>query len=153
MKPKVVVIGSSNTDMVVQSASLPMPGETVLGSDLVIAHGGKGANQAVAAARMGADVSFIARIGKDSFGDAALKQYENDGIHTRFVKRDRERPTGVALIMVDNKGENCISVALGANNALSESDINEAEKVIQEAECLLLQLEIPLNSVQRIVSC
>ena len=114
---KIVVIGSSNTDMVVQSNNLPSPGETVLGGEFIMNPGGKGANQAVAAAKLNGKVIFIAKVGKDIFGQEAVMGFQSHGIDTSFVVVDKESPSGVALIMVDQKGENCISVALGANVA------------------------------------
>jgi len=147
MNPEIVVVGSSNTDMVVKIPSLPAPGETVLGGDFVVAAGGKGANQAVAAARLGAVVGFVARIGWDMFGDQALESFKADGILTDFVVRDEDLPSGVALIMVDELGENMIAVASGANSALAESDVDKAKCVIRESSVLLLQLEVPMEVV------
>src|SRR5436305_5310532 len=111
---RVVVIGSSNTDMVIKTARIPEPGETVLGGELVMVAGGKGANQAVAAARLGAEVTFVARVGGDIFGEAAIRSFEIDGIRTEFVLRDEAAASGVALIIVDETGENAIAVAPGA---------------------------------------
>jgi ribokinase len=147
MKSEVVVIGSSNTDMVVKLSSLPSPGETVLGGDFVVAAGGKGANQAVAAARLGATVGLVARIGSDMFGDQSLENFKSDGILTEYVFRDQDLPSGVALIMVDDHGENMIAVASGANNGLSNSDVEAARDLIASSRVILLQLEIPLNVV------
>ncbi|MBQ2023825.1 MAG: ribokinase, partial [Alistipes sp.] len=139
---KIVVIGSSNTDMVVQSERLPRPGESVLGGDFMMAGGGKGANQAVAVARMGHKVVFSAALGNDIFGDAALNSYQNFGIDTTHIVR-KDIPSGVALIMVDSKGQNCISVALGANNALSIEDVLPALESVESGDIVLLQLEVP----------
>jgi len=148
-KPKIVVVGSSNTDMVVKSRRIPAPGETVTGGSFVQAPGGKGANQAVAAARLGADVTFVARLGIDAFGDQAVEGYERDGIRTDLVIRDPQNHTGVALILVDERGENLISVASGANHALCAADIDRAAKRIGEAKVLILQLETPMDAVIR----
>jgi len=148
MKPKIVVVGSANTDMVVQVQHLPEPGETVLGGDYIQSRGGKGANQAVAAARLGANVTFIARLGRDAFGDASVAAYEAEGIDTQFIIRDDKAASGVAVIMVNRGGENIIAVAQGANAKLSPDDIFAAENAIQNANCLLVQLEIPLETVQ-----
>ena len=115
--PRIVVVGSSNTDMVVKAERIPVPGETVTGGQFVMAAGGKGANQAVAAARLGAEVAFVARIGRDMFGDQAIEGYQKEGIVTDWILRDPQRHTGVALIMVDRQGENLIAVASGANHA------------------------------------
>ena len=147
---KIVVIGSSNTDMVVQSERLPRPGESVLGGDFMMAGGGKGANQAVAVARMGHKVVFSAALGNDIFGDAALNSYPNFGIDTTHIVR-KDIPSGVALIMVDSKGQNCISVALGANNALTIEDVIPALESVESGDIVLLQLEIPMATVEAAV--
>jgi ribokinase len=147
MSSKIIVIGSSNTDMVIQSPKLPLPGETILGGQFFMFPGGKGANQAVAATRLGGSVTFIARIGDDIFGKQAVAQFQKEGIQTRFVSTDPEQPSGVALIMVDNKGENSIAVAPGANALLSEADIDRASSELTAAKVGLLQLEIPLETV------
>lgn len=148
-KPKIVVVGSSNTDMVVKSRRIPAPGETVVGGTFVQAPGGKGANQAVAAARLGADVTFVARLGSDALGDEAIAGYQRDGIRTDLIVRDPGNHTGVALILVDERGENSISVASGANHALSPKDIDAAAGRIIEAKVLILQLETPMDAVAR----
>ncbi|HUV13453.1 MAG TPA: ribokinase [Acidobacteriota bacterium] len=147
MRPKVLVIGSSNTDMVVQMPRLPAPGETVLGGDFVVAAGGKGANQAVAAARLGAEVTFVARIGTDMLGDQSLQNFAADGLVTDYIVRDSSKPSGVALIMVGGGGENMIAVASGANGQLGPADVAQAKKAIAEASVMLLQLEIPMPAV------
>jgi len=145
--PQIVVVGSSNTDMVVKMPHLPCPGQTVLGQEFRMIAGGKGANQAVAAARLGADVVFVARLGCDVFGDNAIQQLRNEGIDTRFITRDEGCPSGVALILVDEAGENMIAVAPGANARLSPSDIESANNVISLSSVMILQLEIPVESV------
>jgi ribokinase len=147
MRPKVIVIGSANTDFVVQVDELPTPGETVLGGKFLTAHGGKGANQAVAAARLGAEVFFVARLGQDSLGREAADAYRREGIHTEALVWDREAPSGVALILVNKQGENMIAVAPGANGHLLPEDIRAAEEAIRTADCVLLQLEIPMETV------
>lgn len=144
---KVVVIGSSNTDMVVKSARIPVPGETILGGRFMMNPGGKGANQAVAAARMGGDVTFIAKVGNDLFGKEAKALWQEEKIHTDHVLIDPENPSGVALIMVDAKGENCISVASGANASLNPQDLDPARGAIESADVLLMQLETPLETI------
>ena len=141
----VVVVGSSNTDMVVKSQRIPSPGETVIGGEFVLAAGGKGANQAVAAARIGARVTFIAKVGADMFGDQAIENYKNEGINTDYILRDKENATGVALILVDEKGENLISVASGANEFLTPADIENVESVIAGADVVVTQLETSLE--------
>jgi len=144
---KITIIGSSNTDMVIKSGHLPAPGETVLGGDFFMNPGGKGANQAVAAARLGGEVHFVCKVGKDVFGETALQQFKNEGIHTRFVTQDPFAPSGVALINVDAKGENCITVASGANNCLSKADIDAASDIFEAGDFVLMQLETPLETV------
>lgn len=148
MKPKIVVVGSSNTDMIVHTHHLPEPGETVLGGSFAESQGGKGANQAVAAARLGADVTFVARVGRDAFGDASLAAFKAEGINTKYIIMDDKARSGVALIMVNQKGENVIVVVQGANAKLSPDDVLVAESAIKDANCLLVQLEIPLETVQ-----
>lgn len=148
MNPIIVVVGSANTDMVVQVHHLPEPGETVLGGDYIQSQGGKGANQAVAAARLGADVTFIAGLGQDAFGDVSIASYMAEGINTEYIIRDEKASSGVALIMVNRIGENIIAVAPGANAKLSPADIIAAENAIEGANCLLVQLEIPLETVR-----
>jgi ribokinase len=111
--PKIFVIGSSNTDMVVRSAKLPAPGETIIGGQFLMNPGGKGANQAVAAAKLGAAVTFACKVGNDIFGAQAVEGFKQEGINTDFILIDAENPSGVALILVDEKGENSIAVAFG----------------------------------------
>jgi ribokinase len=148
MRPKIVVVGSSNTDMVVRAEHLPLRGETVLGEKFIMTAGGKGANQAVAAARLGAEVTFVARLGRDMFGDKALAGFQAEGIHTDYIVRDDEELSGVALIVVDHKAENIITVAPGSNGRLSPLDVAAADPAIKAADCVLLQLEIPLEAVR-----
>ena len=148
MSGKIVVVGSSNTDMIIKTPRIPKPGETVLGGEFSTAAGGKGANQAVAAARAGGDVAFIARVGDDMFGEQALEGFRRDGIDTTFVFRDAEAPSGVALIFVDDLGENSIAVASGANARLLPPDVEAAETAVAESDILLMQLEIPLETVR-----
>ncbi|MEE8446877.1 MAG: ribokinase [Gemmatimonadota bacterium] len=148
MPPRIVVVGSSNTDLVVRAPALPGPGETVLGSSFLVTPGGKGANQAVAAARLGARVTLVVRLGADDFGDRALAALGREGIDTRFVARDAEAASGVALIVVSESGENAIAVAPGANMRLTAADVDRAAPAIREADMLLLQLETPLPTVR-----
>lgn len=145
---KITVIGSSNTDMVIKSSNLPAPGETIIGGDFLMTPGGKGANQAVAAARLGGDTTFITKTGNDIFGKQAVQTFEKEGIHTEFIATDPDKPSGVALIMVDGQGENCISVALGSNGTLNSQDIDRATAPIKSSELVLMQLEIPLTTVE-----
>ncbi len=149
MGQRIVVVGSANTDMVITVPHLPRPGETVLGGTFRSAGGGKGANQAVAAARAGGQVSFIARVGRDGFGDQGLAAWRLDGIDCAPVVRDEQAPSGVALIFVDHQAENCIAVASGANDRLVGADIDGAAAAIAAAAILLIQLEIPLPTVAR----
>ncbi len=147
-RPRIVVVGSANTDMVTRVPRLPVPGETLLGGAFAIAPGGKGANQAVAAARLGAVVTFVGCVGADSFGDLLVLNLENEGISTEFVTRDPDAATGVALITVDEEfGENTIVVAPGANAKLSPPLLDLAAAAIHSADILLCQLEIPLETV------
>ena len=145
---KITVIGSSNTDMVIKSSKLPAPGETILGGNFLMNPGGKGANQAVAAVRLGGDITFITKTGNDIFGKQAVKLFEKEGIQTEFIATDPNNPSGVALIMVDDHGENCISVALGSNGTLNLQDIDKAVEQIKSSELVLMQLEIPLSTVE-----
>jgi ribokinase len=133
--------------MVIKVAHLPLPGETIIGHDFMTNQGGKGANQAVAVARMGGETLFIARLGEDGFGRQSLSLLNEEGIDTRFVTLTKEAPTGVALIPVDEKGENSIIVASGANALLSENDVNAAQTEICQAKILLMQLETPVQTL------
>ena len=148
MSKKILVIGSSNTDMTVKSEKMPAPGETVLGGEFIMGPGGKGANQAVAARRLGGDVCFICKVGRDIFGDNAVAGYDREGIDTSHVLRS-DKASGVALILVDKNAENSISVAPGANNDLTPEDIDSVADVIKASDYLILQLEIPVESVLR----
>ena len=149
MKPKIVVIGSANIDMIVKVPHIPAPGETVLGNEFFTVQGGKGANQAVAASRAGGNVTFIACVGNDEFGIKAKEAYKNEGINTEYIKTVDEAATGVALINVADSGENSISVAPGANSFLSPVDIASLEKVISQADVVLMQLEVPLETIEK----
>jgi ribokinase len=145
---RIVVVGSVNTDMVIKSDRIPVPGETVTGGKFVMAAGGKGANQAVAAARLGAEVTLVAKVGRDVFGEQAVQNFRHEGIATDHLVLDPEAATGVALILVDGRGENLISVAPGANFTLSPEDVAKAAETIRAADVLLLQLEVPLDTVR-----
>ena len=144
---RITIVGSTNTDMVIKTSRLPVPGETILGGIFLMNAGGKGANQAVAAARLGGKVSFIAKTGDDVFGRQAKQLFENENINTDLIFTDPIHPSGVALITVDAKGENCIVVAPGANGYLNPIDINVAIDEILNADIVLMQLEIPLETV------
>lgn len=151
MKNSIVVIGSSNTDLVIQTPNFPKPGETIMGGAFNTFAGGKGANQAVAAVRLGANVAFIAKVGTDDFGDAAIDGFKQDNINTDFVWRDATHPSGVAIIMIDDNGENVIVVSPGANNELSVHDVDNSLKVIEKATIILVQLEIPIKTVSHVL--
>lgn len=146
MKPKIVVVGSFNADLTSTMARMPRRGETVHGREFVIGPGGKGSNQAVAAARLGAEVTFVGRIGQDVFAPYALNMWQQEGIDTRFVIQDPQLATGVAPIFVDDAGENSIVVVLGANLALSPADVDAAAAAIASADILLTQLEIDYST-------
>jgi ribokinase len=143
----IVVVGSTNTDMVIKTSKLPQPGETILGGDFFMNPGGKGANQAVAAARLGGNVTLVAKTGEDIFGRQAKSLFESENQNTEYLFSDRESPSGIALITVDNHAENCIVVAPGANAGLSRQDIDTASPAILKADIVLMQLEIPLETV------
>ena len=147
----IIVIGSSNTDMVIKADHLPAPGETILGGTFLMNAGGKGANQAVAASRLGGLVTFIAKTGNDIFGKRALELFNEEGLETSFIISDPVNPSGVALITVDKNAENCIVVASGANAALDPKDLYNAESTIEQAGIILLQLEIPVATIEYIV--
>ncbi|MBN2408227.1 MAG: ribokinase [Candidatus Aminicenantes bacterium] len=144
---KIVVVGSSNTDMVIKTPRLPKPGETIIGGEFFMAAGGKGANQAVAAARAGGDVHFIARVGADVFGRQLLDGFVRDGIHVENILLDKDVSSGVALIVVAPDGENSIAVASGANARLGIEDVRRAKDVIASADIVLMQLESPFETV------
>jgi ribokinase len=146
-KPKVVVVGSSNTDMIIKLDKIPAPGETVIGGKFSTAAGGKGANQAVAAARAGGEVTFIASVGKDMFGQQAVEGFVSDQINVDYIIKDEKAASGVAFIFVDKKGENSIAVASGANYELRPEHINSSKDAILSADILVMQLETPIDTV------
>jgi ribokinase len=147
-KPSILVIGSSNTDMIIRLARIPRPGETMLGGEFSTAAGGKGANQAVAAARAGGRVTFIARVGRDMFGAQAIAGFVKDGINVTHIMRDAAAPSGVALIFVAKDGENSIAVAGGANSVLAPADVQKARSLFATTRVVVMQLETPLATVQ-----
>jgi len=146
---KIVVVGSSNTDIVISTEHFPKPGETVMGHDFLTNHGGKGANQAVAASRLGGDVAFVGKVGKDSFGNSTLEMLKKEGVDITYVTRTNKMPSGMAFITIDSNAENTIIVNPGANDLLSEEDIERAGPVIKKAQIMLLQLETPVKSLIR----
>lgn len=147
---KIFVVGSANTDMVIKSEKLPLPGETLLGGTFFMNAGGKGANQAVAAARLGGEVTMVTKVGNDIFGKQTIEGLRKENINTDFIFIDEEKPSGIALIMVNEQGENCILVAPGANANLSPEDILLV-KNISDAEIILMQLEIPMETISAVV--
>jgi ribokinase len=147
MKAKIVVVGSSNTDMILKLDRIPRPGETLLGGEFVVAAGGKGANQAVAAAQAGGSVTLVARVGKDMFGEQAVAGFVESGINVDYVQYDKAA-SGVALIFVAKDGENSIGVGGGANSRLSPADVRKAKSVFANADAVIMQLETPLETVQ-----
>lgn len=147
MTAKIVIVGSFNTDLTSYVDQMPRPGETISGNKFVTGPGGKGSNQAVAAARLNADVTFIGRVGKDVFANLAHDIWSKEGINTDYVVADEEHATGVAPIFVDKSGENMIVVVLGANNNIQKTDIDAARETIASADVLLVQLEINYDMV------
>ncbi len=145
-KANILVIGSSNTDMTIRASRLPAPGETILGGEFKMGRGGKGANQAVAAKRLGGDVTFVCKVGNDVFGKESVQAYKEEGMDISHILHS-DKPSGTALIMVDDSGENCISVAPGANGDISVEDIRSIADLIRSASYLILQLEIPVAAV------
>lgn len=145
---KIIVIGSSNIDMVAHVNNLPNPGETIGGATYMQANGGKGANQAVAAARLGGEVTFVTCLGDDMEGNMLRKQFANEGICTQHIAMTEKAHTGVALIMVSKNAENCIAVAPGANNYITNKNIDEVFNKADDVEYVLLQLEIPIPVVE-----
>lgn len=151
MTAKLVVFGSSNTDMVIRTEKLPSPGQTILGGQFLMNTGGKGANQAVAAQRLGASVIFVSKVGNDLFGNQIVESLEGEGISLDFISTTPEFPSGVAMITVDENGENSIVVSQGANNELTPGDCSLALSGLNQSSIVLLQLEIPMETVEYIV--
>ncbi|WP_046243337.1 ribokinase [Hymenobacter terrenus] len=147
MSSNILVIGSTNTDMVIKTKLFPRPGETVLGEQFMMNPGGKGANQAVAAARLGGQVTFITKLGNDLFGQQGRQQFQQEGLVADYILTDPDHPSGVALITVDAHGENNIVVAAGANGALTAADIERATPAFDGCDVVLMQLEVPLPTV------
>ncbi|MDR1631549.1 MAG: ribokinase [Dysgonamonadaceae bacterium] len=146
----IVVIGGSNTDMIIKSDRLPLPGQIVAGGQFRMNSGGKGANQAVAIARMGSHVSLITKTGNDLFGKRSLELYKSEGIATDYVFSDPDYPSGIALILMDASGEKCISIAQGAIRTLSVKEVEKARTAIETADILLMELEIPMETAEHI---
>lgn len=146
-RTKIIVVGSSNTDMVVKSEHLPKPGETVMGGTFMMNSGGKGANQAVAIAKLGGEVCFVCNVGDDVFGKKSIEDYNKYRLDTSHIRTISNEHSGVAIINIDCQGENSIAVASGVNMSLSCEDIDKAEASFKEAAIVLLQLEVPLATV------
>lgn len=146
-KPKVMVIGSFNMDLSMRTPHMPAAGETILGGPFTTGPGGKGGNQAVAAARLGAQTTMLVRLGYDVFGDTAARNLQNEGISGEYILRTEDTHTGVAFIIVDDAGENMIVVASGSNFKITPADVELARAAIEAADILLMQLEIPLDAV------
>ena len=145
---KIIVIGSSNVDMVVRTSHLPAPGETILGGEFFMNQGVKGANQAVAIKRLGGNLIFMAKLGNDVLGRQSVGYFKKEGIDTRYIALDEDSASGVALISVDDHAENSIVVASGANMLLNEQDVDKMLEEMCEGDILLMQLEIPLQTVE-----
>ncbi|WP_036772348.1 ribokinase [Photorhabdus australis] len=145
---KLAVVGSINADHILNLESFPRPGETVIGKQYQIAFGGKGANQAVAASRSGADITFIACVGQDDIGSRICQQLAMDNINTSSIEAIEGETTGVALILVNQQGENVICINAGANAALTPTYFHRYQNIVKEADALLIQLESPLETVQ-----
>ena len=151
MPGKVVVVGSSNIDLIMKMERLPKPGETVTEAEFAQVFGGKGANQAVAAARAGGDVVFVSCVGDDAYGGQVIDSLRTDGIDTRHVFQEEGVASGTALIMIDAAGENCISVAPGANYRLTPAHVDRARDVLNEATVIVAQCEIPTDTLDRVI--
>jgi ribokinase len=148
VKPKICVVGSSNIDLVVKTKRLPLPGETILGGEFLMVPGGKGANQAVAAAKLGAEVYLVAKLGDDLFGTQSFENFKKEGVNTDFVSRTKKALSGVASIAVDEAGNNSIVVTPGANRRLLPRDVKRAERAISACGVIVSQLEIPIKTVE-----
>lgn len=148
---KIVVVGSSNVDLIMKMERIPRKGETVTGADFFQVYGGKGANQAVAAARAGGNVAFVTCVGEDAYTPQMVRNYENENIDTRFVFQENGVASGYALIMIGGDGDNCISVAPGANNMLIPEKIDEALPVFDEAGMIVMQYEIPEVTIKYVI--
>ena len=146
-QPKILVIGSTNMDLITYLEEFPQKGETVFAKSFEIGFGGKGSNQAVAAAKLGADVSIVAKVGSDSFGSETIKHFEDVGVNAKYVTTVNNATTGVATILVDTEGNNWILVAKGANNFITQEDVDIARDDIESSNFLLMQLEIPITTV------
>ena len=152
MNSQILVVGSSNTDLIINVGKIPRPGETVMGSAFSTFAGGKGANQAVAAARAGGNVSFVCAVGTDDMGTASLALYEKEKIDTTNVLKTGKSPSGVAMILVEESGENCIAVAPGANGLITPEYVRGLTETVKNSDIILTQLETPLETVGELIS-
>ena len=152
MKDRIVVVGSANMDMVISAADFPQPGETLTGYGFMTNHGGKGANQAVAAARLGANVSFVGKVGDDDFGRATVEMMRKEGIDVSALTITKDAPTGVALITTIPNGENTIVIEPGANAKLTPEDIENAKDIFSQAAIVLMQLETPVATLTKVAA-
>ena len=152
--PRIVVLGSYATGLTMKVKRLPRTGETLLGSGYRVDYGGKGSNQAVGCARLGAKVSFVAKVGKDAFGEMALGLYREERVDATYVRQALGAPTGVGFILVEGtSGHNCITIDPGANELLSATDVSECERAFESAAVLLTQLEIPVAAAEAALRC
>ncbi|MCM3617888.1 ribokinase [Sutcliffiella horikoshii] len=149
---KIVVVGSYVVDLTARTPHMPKPGETVLGGPFKMGPGGKGGNQAVAAARLGAQVTMVTKVGKDMFGDDAIQNFKNEGIASQFINQVEDEATGAALIAVDNSGENMIVVSLGACGTITEEEVLRAEAAFKEADIILVQLETSMAAIHTTIN-
>lgn len=152
MAARIAVIGSNNVDLVTYVTRMPLPGETLEAPSFEMGHGGKGANQAIAAARLGSRVAMVAKVGDDQFADATMKNFSDNGIDTRHVARVSGISSGVAPIFVEPNGENAILIVKGANAMLSPADVDAAAATLKECSLILLQLEVPAETVYRAIA-
>src|SRR5579885_3656642 len=150
-RPRIAVIGSANIDLTTFTSRFPKPGETIFGDSFDLGFGGKGANQAVAARRCGADVAMVARVGRDLFGEATLANFDQLGIDRSHVRALDGVSSGVAPIFVDPSGQNRIIVVKGANDRLRPADVDAAAPLVASADCVVLQFEVPLDTVAHTV--
>ena len=151
MTPSILVVGSINMDLVIKTPRIPLPGQNVFGEEFRTIPGGKGANQAVGVARLGCASLLAGRVGRDTFGDTLLHSLRSNGVDMALVERDDGASTGIALILVDHNGENCIVIATGANGRFSKKSAARLKKTIGQADLVLLQLEIPLDPVAEVI--
>ena len=150
-KSRILVIGSINVDMVIKTKNIPIPGETTIGNEFFMNMGGKGANQAVAATRLGGEVSFVGKVGNDVFGKQAVDSLQKEGIDIRFIGMTKDVSSGIATITVEQNGENAIVVVPGANYEVNETDIDLADELFDTCEIILLQYEIPIKIIEYII--